>query len=66
MGTKIAYKRLGYDPNEDYTSMINKLAQEENTAKSAKELKRLLKDPNVHYIQVGKNDLYAVNKLTIF
>ncbi|ADQ82978.1 hypothetical protein J5295_09695 [Riemerella anatipestifer] len=65
MGTKITYKSLGHDPNEDYRWVTKSLKKEGKVANSEKELKKFLKDPKNHIIQIGKKDLYAVNKLKL-
>lgn len=63
MGTKITHKSLGHDPNEDYRWITKKLRRENKIINSEKDLKKLLKDPDIHFIEVGKKDVYAVNKL---
>lgn len=63
MGTKITYKSLGHDPNEDYSWVAKEFGKGRKIANSEKELKRILKDPENHFIQLGKKDIYAVNKL---
>lgn len=63
MGTKITYKSLGHDPNEDYRWVTRNLKKDTQIAASEKELKKMLKDPDIHFIQLGRKDLYAVNKL---
>ncbi len=64
MGIKITRKSLGHDPNEDY-KWIKKSLEEEGKVldNSEKQLKSFLKNPNFSFIQIGKRDLYAVNKL---
>lgn len=64
MGTKITYKSLGYDSKEDYRWVTRSLKKDGKIATSEKELKKMLKDPEIHFIQLGRKDLYAVNKLT--
>ena len=41
MGTKITYKSLGHDPNEDYRWVAKSLKKEGKTATSEKELKKM-------------------------
>lgn len=63
MGTKITYKSLGHDSKEDYRWVPKALKQENQIIHSEKELKRYLKDPEVHFVHLGRKDIYAVNKL---
>jgi len=64
MGTKISYKSIGHDPKEDYRAIVRALKKRDGMiANSEKELKKLLRDPEYHFIKFGKNDIYAVNKL---
>lgn len=64
MGTRITHKSIGHDPKEDYR-WVTKVLEKEGKVfpKSEKELKKLLKDPQLHLVQLGRKDIYAVNKL---
>ncbi len=65
MGTKITYKSLGHDPKEDYRWVSKKMNKNGKIANSEKKLKEFLKDPKNHIIQLGRKDIYAVNKLKL-
>ncbi len=54
---------MGHDPKEDYKWVTKALEKEGKVADSEKKLRKLLKDPSLHFIQLGKKDIYAVNKL---
>lgn len=63
MGTKITYKSLGHSPEEDYKNVIKKLNRENKVISKRKELDEIIRDPNTFLLQLGKKDLYSVNKL---
>lgn len=63
MGTKITYKSLSRNSKEDNSWVKKSLEKEEKIAYSEKELKKLLKDPDNHFIQLSRFDIYAINKL---
>lgn len=63
MGTKITQKSLGHGPKENHRLYVKALKNEGKTINSEKQLKELLKKPSIYCIQVGRKDLYAVNKL---
>lgn len=64
MGTRITQKSIGHDPKEDYRLYARLLKNKGKViANSEKQLKKLLKNPDIQFIQLGRRDLYAVNTL---
>ncbi|TXF77783.1 hypothetical protein [Chryseobacterium sp.] len=64
MGTKIDYSNITQQPKEELKSVRKALRSKDyHNVESEKDLKKALRDPLNHYMQITNNGVFAINKL---